>query len=117
MSSAGRSLFLFGIYTAAVGIGLLLLPDTMLGVFGIPTTNEVWIRVVGLLISLLGFYYIMAGRKDLTEFIRLSVYGRAVVIVPYIVFIALGFVQPIVIVFGIVDLLGAIWTSLELRSA
>jgi len=34
----------------ALGLGLLLVPNLLLGLFGFPPSREVWIRVVGLLV-------------------------------------------------------------------
>ena len=48
---------------------------------------------------------------------RLTVHGRASVIVFFIALVVLGLAEPVLIVFGIVDLLAAIWTALALRSA
>ena len=116
MSRAGRSLLVFGVYVLAVGIGLLAAPNLLLGTMGLSATEEPWIRSVGVLLSLLGFYYIQAGRAGLTEFIRLSVYGRAAVPVLYLALIALGLVPVAVLSFGAADLLGAVWTARALRS-
>jgi hypothetical protein len=86
-------------------------------VFSIPTTNEVWLRVVGMLVLILGYYYIQAGRKELTLFFRWTVYGRSSVIIFFIAFVALGFVKPVILLFGAIDLLGAIWTGVMLASS
>jgi hypothetical protein len=36
-----------GIYLVGLGLVLLLIPNVILPLFGFPTTEEVWIRVVG----------------------------------------------------------------------
>jgi Na+/alanine symporter len=115
MSKAGRSLFIFGIYTLVNGLGLLLIPNIFLALFGLPGSDEIWIRVAGWLVGLLGFYYLIGGYRDLTEFIRLTVPGRAAVFAFYVVIVLLGLIQPIVLVVGVVDLLGALWTAAALR--
>lgn len=116
MSSAGKSVFVFGIYLLVLGITLVTAPNLLLGLFGIAPTSEVWIRVAGMLVLFLGAYYILAARKDMTDFMRWSVYLRSSVIVFFIAFVLLGFAPPALILFGTVDLLGAIWTLLALRS-
>lgn len=116
MSHPAKSLFAFGIYLVGLGAILVVTPNTLLGLFGLPGTSEVWIRVAGMLVLLLGFYYIKAARKELTDFFQWTVYTRSSVIVFFIVFVLLGFVSPILILFGVVDLLGAVWTGLTLRS-
>jgi hypothetical protein len=117
MSSSAKSIFVFGIYVAVLGVTLLVAANVLLSLFGIPATNEVWIRVVGMLLVLLAFYYVQAAREELTDFFQWTVYTRASVIVFFIVFVVLGLAQPILILCGAIDLLGAIWTGLALRSS
>jgi hypothetical protein len=115
MSKAAISVLVFGIYLALTGLGFLLAPNMMLGLFGFPATTEVWIRVVAMLLLILAYYYIRAARSEMTGFFRLTVHHRASVIVFFVVFVILGLAQPMLIGFGVVDLLGAIWTALALR--
>lgn len=116
MSNTAKSVFVFGIYLVGLGAILIVTPNTLFGLFGLPGTSEVWVRVVGMLVLLLAFYYINAARKELTDFFPWTVYARSSVIVFFIAFVLLGFVSPILILFGVVDLLGAVWTGLTLRS-
>ncbi len=68
MSNSARSVLVFGIYLAVLGLVLLTVPNFLLVVFTLPSTNEVWIRVVGMLVLFLGFYYSQAARKEMTDF-------------------------------------------------
>jgi hypothetical protein len=117
MSHPAKSVIVFGIYLVGLGAILVVTPNTLLVLFGLPGTSEVWVRVVGMLILLIAFYYINAARKELTDFFPWTVYARSSVIVFFIAFVLLGFVSPILILFGVVDLLGAVWTGLALRSS
>jgi len=49
MSKAAFTVKAFGVYLVLLGIALVLVPNLLLGLFGIPSTSEVWIRVVVLL--------------------------------------------------------------------
>lgn len=115
MSKAARSSFVFGIYLVLLGLFLLIAPNTLITFFGLPAANDVWIRVVGMLLFLLSYYYIQAARKNLADFFRWSVVVRASVIVFFAVFVILDLVKPILLLFGGVDLLAAVWTHLALR--
>ena len=106
----------FGVYLLMLGIILIIIPNFLLGLFALPSTQEVWIRVVGVLVLVLGFYLTQAGRKGMMDFFQWTVYARSSVFLFFLAFVLLGFVQPALILFGVVDLLGAIWTGLELRS-
>jgi len=115
MTYSARTVFYFGIYLSVLGVLFLVVPNTILRLFELPETDEVWIRVVGMLAGALGFYYIDAARNDLTRFIQQTVKLRSTVILFFIAFVALGFTEPQVILFGVVDLLGALWTWQALR--
>jgi len=112
MSKAALSMFVFGIYVIVLGVILMVVPNVLLSIFGIPATTEVWVRVVGMLVLLIGYYYIRASRneKEMISFYRWTVHARSSVIVFFIIFVALGFVTPLLILFGVVDLLAALWT-------
>jgi len=112
MSNSARSIFVFGLYVAVLGIVLIVIPNFLLKAMSRTSTTEVWIRVVGLLLLYLGFYYTQAARKEMTDFFRWTVYTRSTVIVFFAAFVLLGFARPPLIMFGVVDLLGAIWTGL-----
>jgi hypothetical protein len=116
VSRPAKSMFVFGIYLICLGSTLVALPNLAFVIFGLPGTNQVWIRVAGMLLLFFAFFCIQSARKELTEFFRWSVYTRASVIVFFTAFVLLGLVSPILILFGLIDLSGAIWTVLALRS-
>ena len=75
------------------------------------------IGVNGTLLVILAFYYTQAARNELTNFFQWTAYARASVILFFIVFVLLDMAQPALILFGVIDLLAAVWTHLALRSA
>ena len=117
MKKARVSILVFGIYMVVVGLALLAIPNVLLSLFAYPATTEIWIRILGFVVVILGYYYLVAARFELTPFFRASVYGRPAVVVCFAALVLLGMAQPILILFGVVDLLGAIWTGLALRSS
>jgi hypothetical protein len=117
MSKGARSVFVFGLYLFLLGGILIIAPNILLQLFSVPPTTEVWIRVAGMLIIFLGFYYVQTARNEIIQFFRWSVYVRASVIVFFVMFVVLGLAPSQLIIFGAIDLLAAVWTALELRSA
>jgi hypothetical protein len=117
MSKSSLSVFVFGLYMVVLGIVLLVAPNFLLEMFFMPSTTEVWIRIVGVLLLLIAFYFTQTARKEMTEFFKLTVYTRASLIIFFTAFVLLGLASPTLILFGVVDLLGAIWTGLALRSS
>lgn len=114
MSSAAKSIFIFGVYLLILGVILVVIPNSLLSLFGVPST-EAWIRVIGIQFLVLASYYIQAARKNVVDFFLWTVYARPFPILIIIVFVLMGFVTPALILFGAVDLLGAIWTGLALK--
>ena len=103
MSEAAFSVFVFSIYLDALGLILIVFPNALLSLFRIPVTDEVWIRVVGVLVLVIGVYYSTAARHELTPMLRATVVGRLAVLVSLVVFAAVGLAPPILIVFGVID--------------
>lgn len=116
MRGSARSLFIFGIYSIWLGTTLMVVPNLLLKLFGIPPTTEPWVRVAGMLLFALGIYYVLVGRRGITDFIRWSVYTRSSVFLFFGVFVLLRLAPPVLILLSCVDLAAAIWTALALRS-
>ncbi|HEU0187335.1 MAG TPA: hypothetical protein VFR06_05520 [Gallionellaceae bacterium] len=55
MSKSAFSLRIFSIYMFALGSALVAAPNLMLSFFGITETHEVWIRVVGVPVLIIGY--------------------------------------------------------------
>jgi hypothetical protein len=115
MSQAAKTLFIFGIYLCGLGLILLLVPNLILQLFGVPPTHEVWIRINGMFVLCLSFYYVQTARNELTIFIRWTVWTRIAVIFYFADFVLLVSAPKALLLFGLIDLLSAIWTGLALR--
>ena len=100
-----------------LGLILVFVPNLLLTLFTLPTTTEVWIRVVGVLALVLALYYIQAARHVLRDFFQWTVYARLGVFLFFTAFVLLGLVKPVFVLFGVVDLLAAIWTQATLHSS
>ena len=116
MSKSANSVSVFALYLFVLGLTLLVVPNLLLSLFSIPETGEVWIRVVGMLVAILSYYYLQAARNELKAFFRATVFGRSSVLVFFIAFVLLNLAPPILIVFGAIDAGGATWTALCLRA-
>jgi hypothetical protein len=81
-----------------------------LGLFTLPAANEVWIRVVGILAICVGLYHIQASRENNQAYFTMTIWGSVVFAIGII---CLALVTPDhlpLILFDLVDLLGAGWT-------
>ena len=117
MSKAAVTLFAFAIYLALTGIAFLVAPTFTLGMLGFAEATEPWVRVIGMLLLFLAFYYGMAARSEITIFFKWTVYVRSSVIVFFGIIVLVGLGQPMLLAFAVIDLAAAIWTAMALRSA
>jgi hypothetical protein len=117
MTRAARSVFVFGVYLYGLGATLLVAPNPFLVLFGLPPVSDVWIRALGMAFLFLATYHVVAARHEFTPLFQVSVYLRGLVIAFFAGFVVLGFVKPVLILFGCFDLAGATWTAVSLRAA
>ena len=110
MNAASKSIYYFGFYLILTGITLLAVPNLLLGLLFFPETNEVWIRVAGMLVLNIGILYVYMAPENSRLFSLLTCYLRASVLAWFVLFALLKWTSPMIIGFGAIDLLGAIWT-------
>jgi hypothetical protein len=110
-------MYVFAFYLALLGATILLVPNVLLGLVGLPATTEVWVRVVGMLVGILALYYWVAARTEARGIMWASVLARFAVPACLTVFVVAGWVAWPIVCFGIVDGLAALWTWSALRSA
>ena len=73
MRSASVSIKVFGAYVILTGITLLLAPNLLLSVLGFASTNEIWVRVLGAVAMVLGYYYWACGSAEAKAFFQCNV--------------------------------------------
>ena len=116
MSRAARTIYVFGLYLIATALVLVAIPNTLLGLLRLPPTTEPWIRVLGIVIGVLGAYYVVAARQELKGFFRATVWGRGIVLLAFVSLVLLHLAPPILVAFALVDTSGALWTRMALRA-
>ena len=109
----------FAIYLLGLGAFLMLLPNLFLAIFFLPPTDEVWIRVTGMLVLILSWYYYSAGRDLNIAFLKATIPGRTAVLVFLTLFVIFGLAEPIFILFGAIDAAFAYvtWKALRVETA
>jgi hypothetical protein len=116
MKAAALSVGWFGAYLALAGMLLLVWPETTCEAIGLrPPGETMWPRLVGALLLDLAFYCLHAACRQDEAFIRRTVVTRPWTIVLLSGLIGFGLENPIVLVFGLIDLAAAIWTYRALR--
>ena len=117
MSSAARSILVYSVYLIVQGGVLLAVPNIALRIFGLPETDEVWVRIVGMTVVFFSLYYAVAARYDFRPFFQLSVATRLSVPFIFGAFVVAGLASWNILLFTPIDILFALWTWLALRSA
>jgi hypothetical protein len=110
--TAPKTVQYFGYYLYIVAATLVFVPN----ILQVPETNEVWIRVLGILVGGLAMYYHRMGQAGSEEFAVTSVYVRIIfVLVSFIALWGAGIGPWQLIIFGVIDALAALWTLSRLR--
>lgn len=117
MTKASKTVYYFGFYLIVLGLILVFVPNILLTLFDLESTSEVWIHVVGSLVFALGTYYVFIAKADHESLLKATVFNRLLIFAWFILFVILGWVGWQLILFGGIDLLGAIWTWNAMQKA
>jgi len=115
MSKAARSVGAFGVYLVFMGSAIVIAPNTFLSLFALPTTDEVWFRLLGVILTYVGTYYLVAARHAVVPIFHASIPVRLSLLGFLTAFVMLGYVSRNVLIFGLADVIGALWTHIALR--
>ncbi|MFD2171209.1 hypothetical protein [Tumebacillus lipolyticus] len=118
MTSAAKSMFVFGIYLLCISLSCLIAPNTVIELIGIgePGDASVFIRFSGMMAFFLAVYYFLAARKEQRDFMWWSVFTRPLIFAFCVLFVLTDSFPTIAIFVGLFDSLAALWTYLALRS-
>ena len=117
MSTAAKTIVGFGIYMALTGLALAVSPNTLFGLLGLPPTHEPWVRILGVFMMIVSYYYYRAAQSEATGFFRATVHGRLTIGL-YLVYLGLTGVGLVMVLFAVGEWIGAAitWWALGTRS-
>ena len=110
MTAAAKSVCYFGFYLYIVGLTLIAVPNLLLKTLQFPETNEVWIRVAGVVVLCIAYYYHRVGAENIHAFFKHTIPTRLFVFASFTAFVLLDYVSPALILLAIPDFAGAVWT-------
>ncbi len=110
------SLRVWSFYVLGIGAALLLVPNLVFDILGIPNTDDVWVRVLGLVAIVLGVVYLAAAAGAHFDMVRASVNARAVAVVGFLVLWITGGPWQLGI-FAALDLAGLAWSWSAVQTA
>ena len=115
MTAASRSVCYFGYYLYVTGLTLMIAPNFLLNMLKLPETKEVWIRILGVVVITIGHYYHRTGAENNHSFLKHTIASRIFVFFAFTAFVLADYVAPVLLLFGLIDLAGAIWTLMALK--
>ena len=115
MKQSTLSMLVFAIYMAILCVVFIFFPVKFTALFGLDRPDGLWIRIFGMVLGILSFYYIMAIREHNKSFYLWTFYGRLAIFPTLTIFFLLGLAPPIVMLFGAWDTSCGIWTGIALR--
>ncbi len=116
MSKSAKTVYFFSFYLFLVGLELTFIPNFFTKTAQLPEAHEPYIRVVGILAIILGVYYYQSAKNELTPFLKTTIAGRLIYFLGAVGLVVSQIAPPIFVAFGVVDLLGALWTWQTLKS-
>ncbi len=118
MSQATLSMRVFAIYLFGTAATLILAPNMLLRILGLATTEEPWIRLAGMLVFFLSYYYWRAASANSRQFYEWTVFGRLAVVPPFFVaYVLMGWLPPIMLMFAAIDVIGGLWTRAAMKNS
>ena len=115
-NAASRTIFLFGFYPLLAGFSMVIAPALPLEFMGLPVEGLDWIRMLGVVTAIVGYYYLNNGRTGGIQFARFTVHARTLIPFVFLAMVLIFDMRPIYIAFTFVDVLGGLWTWSALRS-
>ena len=115
MSAAAISIAVYAVYLLGQGATLLLIPNIILPILGLPEAADYWVRIVGMTVLFFAVYYSLAARFEWRPFFATSVATRLSVPVVFALLVATNQAPAALLLLTPADILFALWTWLALR--
>ena len=114
MTSAARSVFVFGVYLMIAGAMILGAPDLFLRLIGLPPATDAWFRVLGVAVMSLALINMGCARAEVTGYFRVSVISRFFAAIAFTILVVMKLAPTQLLIFAVVDAAAAAWTKLAL---
>ncbi len=115
MNAACRTIYWFSLYPLGAGLTMILVPQLPLQLFGFPVEGLDWIRMLGVVTMVVGYYYWRLGRDEVLQFCRYSAQMRLSIPAVFVAMVLAFDMNPIYIALTAGDVLGGLWTWHALR--
>jgi hypothetical protein len=117
MSAAAISIAAYAVYLLGQGVTMLLIPNTILPILGLPEAADFWVRIVGMTVVIFAVYYLLAARQEWRPFFATTVVTRLSVPVVFAALVVTGQAPAALLLLTPADFVFSAWTWLALRRA
>jgi hypothetical protein len=100
----------WGGYLSGLSLILMLAPNTLLGIAGLPPVTDVWIRVLGMVTVFLAYFSFMSSSTGDIGYMRWATTARFTAVLFLATFVLAGWAGWRLISLGVVDFAGALYT-------
>lgn len=115
MNPACKTIYWFSFYPLLAGLSMVLAPALPLQILGWPVEGLDWIRMLGVVTMIVGYYYYQLGSNNVLAFCRYSSQMRLLIPLAFVIMVLTFGMNPIYIALTLVDFLGGLWTWSALR--
>ena len=107
---------IFSVYMMLLGCAMMLAPEPLFALVGLALgTGVPFVRSLGMVVSLFGYQYWLAGVHDTRSFILGSVRTRLAAVGILVLMTVIGWVHWKIAAFAFLDGAGGLWTWWALR--
>lgn len=115
MNPASKSIYYFALYPLSAGLTMMLAPQLPLQILNFPVEGLDWIRMLGVVTTIIAYYYWRLGREQVVIFCRYSAQMRLIIPLVFTALVLLFGMNPLYIALTAGDFLGGLWTWQALR--
>ena len=116
MSRARVSITIYGAYMAIGGLLMLLVPNLLLPLAGIPFDHGFWVRFAGLLCFVVGAKAIQNSAAENRSLFHFDSFTRTFAAATMTILVVTGIAPKIILLLASLDILSTIWTEIALRA-
>ncbi len=110
MTPAAKSICYFASYPFLAGLSMIFAPALLLRILGFPVEGLDWIRMLGVVTTIVAYYYLRVGRSGFTPFFCWSVQMRSLIPLVFTTMVLMFGMNPIYVLLTLPDFFGALWT-------
>ncbi|MGJ8669486.1 MAG: hypothetical protein ACSHXK_08370 [Oceanococcus sp.] len=115
MHPACKTLYYFAWYPFFAGMTMMLVPALPLQIFNFPAEGLDWIRMLGVVTTIVSYYYWRLSKDNVVSFCRYSAQMRISIPLVFIALVLLFDMPPLYIALTAGDVAGGLWTAVVLR--